>query len=146
MSHTENGKVVCQSSFIGEIRMDTVWKTHPFITIGSCNKMKTTVTAILSTEIFFAERRHRKKANCELTAKLTLAETTCCHAPLDGGDSSVTDVKRHQRYSRTEGQSKWRKDETASLHLNCATVTKAQCIPIFNLPVSHTHRLLFRGS
>ena len=136
MSHTENGKVVCQSSFTGEILMDTVWKTHPFITTGSCNKHRN----------FFAERRHRKKANCELTAKLTLAETTCCHAPLDGGDSSVTDVKRHQRYSRTEGQSKWRKDETASLHLNCATVTKAQCIPIFNLPVSHTHRLLFRGS
>lgn len=61
MSHTENGKVVCQSSFTGEILMDTVWKTHPFITIGSCNKMKTTVTAILSTEIFLQKEGTEKK-------------------------------------------------------------------------------------
>lgn len=61
MSHTENGKVVCQSSFIGEILMDTVWKTHPFITTGSCNKMKTTVTAILGTEIFLQKEGTEKK-------------------------------------------------------------------------------------
>lgn len=137
MSHTENGKVVCQGSFIRVILRDTVWETHPSITTGSCNKMKKkTVTVILGTH-FFNKRKALKKSQSWAHCKINTCRDNMLSV-LDRGDSSLTDVKRYQWYSRTEGQSKWKKDKTALLHLNCTTVTRAQCIPIFNLPVPQT--------
>lgn len=75
----------------------------------------------------------KKKSNWGLITKSKLLETQHATNP-DRGHPADTGVEGCQWYSRTEGQ-KYRKRKrqhpSASLCLNCITVTRAQCMNLY---------------